>query len=365
MNNLDKFIKLMPKIELHVHLEGSLQLDTVLKLAKKNRVLLPYKTIDELKEWYTFSNFPNFIETYKKVSECIRTLEDIEILAKDTLIQQKKQNILYSEFIYTPYTHLTQKGLEIEDQISALSAAKSWANEELGISCNYILDFDRGILEKEAFITLNSILDTKCDCIAGFGIGGYEPNGLAKMYKNCFELANSKNISVIPHAGETYGPENIWQTLEFAKPKRIGHGVRSSEDPKLIKILKSKGIILEICPTSNICLNIYPTLSKHVLPKLVKEGIKVTINSDDPAMFNTTLTNEYLKIANEFNFTANDFYFFNQNAIEGTMLSTEKKTKLMNHFNKEWNNALETSKLKTNKENHNDSAANCCYGAAF
>ncbi len=334
---MNKQIKQMPKIELHVHLEGSVQPSTLLKLATKNNVELPSGNIDDLLSWYTFSNFDHFSDVYLKISECIKTVEDIELIAREFLQGQFEQNIVYTEITYTAYTHCIQKKISFDDQLVALNKARKWAEDELGIYCNFIIDIPRQVTTDEGLITAKWLTTSGSDSIVALGLGGPEYGHPPQKHKASFDLIKETGYSSVPHAGETEGPSSIWGAVNDLGAIRIGHGVRCVEDEQLMNFIKDNEIILEVCPTSNICLGVFDKLSVHCLPQLIDHGIKVTINSDDPPMFNTTLTNEYYEIHKTFGFSLDDFYTFNKTALEGTLMPAKLKSIVEDKFYSGWN----------------------------
>ncbi|MCP4180546.1 MAG: adenosine deaminase [bacterium] len=334
-----KFIENMPKIELHVHLEGSLTPKTLMKLAEKNNVKLPVAHINDIKQWYKFTNFNNFMSIYLKISECIKTPEDIEMITKDFLRNQKKQNIIYTEITYTPYTHYMQKGISFKDQIEALCKAKIWAEKHLNIFSNFIFVISRGVTTEEGIVTAEWLKNNQ-NQVAALGLGGPEKEFPPIRHKPSFDIAKKYNIPAVVHAGETAGAESIWSALKDLNSIRIGHGVLCWEDCRLVDYLKNNKIILEVCPSSNICLGVFKDLRNHILPKLVNKGLKITINSDDPPMFNTTLTEEYKRIAEAFGFDENNFYDFNLTALNGAILEKSRKESLSLRFNADWDKCL-------------------------
>ena len=329
---LEIFIRTMPKIELHVHLEGSVNPETLLTLAKKNGISLPAASLEEIREWYVFKDFSKFVEVYLKISECIQTPDDLELITREFLKDRKEQNILYTEVTFTPYTHFTQKNMPFSDQLAALERARVWGLKALGVDCRFIMDINREVTPEEGEITARWLLKHQDSSIAALGLGGAEGLYPPERHHSAFALIKNSRIHSIPHAGEMAGPESVRGALDLLNAERLGHGVRSWEDPELVALLAEKEIVLEVCPTSNICLNVYDSLEKHVLPQLVKAGVKVTINSDDPPMFNTTLTEEYLKCADAFGFGKEDLFQFNMNAINGCFLPTMEKKILNDQF---------------------------------
>ena len=335
----EDFIRRMPKVELHVHLEGSVDPETLLVLADKNSISLPVSTLEEIRNWYVFTDFYKFVDVYLKISECIQTPEDIELIAWDFLKIRKTQNIIYTEFTFTPYTHYMQKKIPFKEQLDALERARLRGLNELGVDCRFIMDINRMLDSDEGLVTARWLLENPDSSIAALGLGGPEEGYPPERHKAAFDLIRGTRFHSIPHAGETAGPESVRGALDALRAERLGHGVRSWEDPLLIEYLVEKGICLEVCPTSNICLNVYDSMENHVLPRLVEAGVKVTVNSDDPPMFNTSLTGEYMTIAEKFGFDRDDFFRFNMNGVESCFLEPEEKESLKQRFLKDWEEA--------------------------
>ena len=336
--SLASLIQAMPKVELHVHLEGSTRPETLLKLAHRNNISLPYDTVEGLREWYTFTDFPHFIDVYMALCRCIRTPDDIELLAREFLEGQAEQNIVYSEVTYTAYTHYVQHGIAFDAQLAAINRARAWAEEKLGVSMGIIIDVPRMIRSEDALIIANWVISGLDNGVIALGLGGPEVDNPPERFQAIFDHIYAAGVPSVPHAGETVGPESIWGALQTLHADRIGHGVRCLEDPELVAELRERQIPLEVCPTSNVCLKVVPDLAAHPLPRLLKEGLYVTINSDDPPMFNTTLTDEYLTIASTFDFDADTIQQFVMNAVKASLLPEEQcnnmKQRFLNEFTK-------------------------------
>lgn len=322
---MDRWLVEMPKVELHVHLEGSVQPPTLLKLARKYQVALPADTVDGLRSWYNFSDFGHFIEIYMVISSCLREPEDMELIAREFLIEQARQNILYSEITFTPYNQLMNNGLAFEPQMDAVLRARLWAEKELGIQARFIIDIPRIISAEEGQKIADWIISRHADGIVAIGLGGPEVDNPPERYQAAFDKVRAAGIPCVLHAGETVGPASIWSALRVADSKRLGHGVRAIEDPDLVAYLREKQIPLEVCPTSNICLKVYPSYSEHSLPRLMEEGLYVTINSDDPPMFNTTLTDEYRVLVREFGWDKQMIRKVVMNAAHASLLPEGEK----------------------------------------
>ena len=293
---IQEFIQKMPKVELHVHLEGSIQPETLLQLAWRNNIPLPVNTLDGLQKWYKFQDFMHFIQIYKTISACLRSPQDLELITREFLKNQSEQNIRYSEVTFTSFTHYETYGIPFTEQLSAINQARKWAAETLDTHMNLVIDIDRQMPAKEADLIGSWVLQAYGKGVCALGLGGPEHGNPPEKFSKTFERVTAAGIPSVPHAGEVEGPQSIWGAIRILKANRIGHGVRCLEDADLVKILRERQIPLEVCPTSNICLGLFESLEKHPLPRLLDEGLYVTINSDDPPMFNTSLTNEYLQI---------------------------------------------------------------------
>jgi adenosine deaminase len=261
-------------------------------LAEQYAVRLPASTVEGLREWYTFQDFNHFIEVYKTISGCIRRAEDIELIACDFLAGQAAQNILYSEVTFTADTHY-RNGIPFEQQMAALRRANEWAKTDLGVEMRLVLDIPRMITSEQGHLTADWVLQTAGDgLVAALGLGGPEVGYPPERFRDSFRKVLDARIPCVPHAGETEGPASIWGAINTLGARRIGHGVRCLEDRRLVELLRERQIPLEVCPTSNVCLKVVNAIQDHPLPVLVEEGLFVTVNSDDPALFNTSLTEE-------------------------------------------------------------------------
>ena len=333
---LAKFIRAMPKVELHVHLEGSIRPETLLRLARRNRVSLPYYTVEELRQWYTFRDFPHFVDIYVKISSCLKTADDLELIAREFLEGQAEQNIQYSEPTYTAYTIYQLCGISFDEQFAALNRARVWAERELGVTMNVIVDIAREVKPEIGMKTAEQVIKHYGNGVGALGLGGYEVGHPPEKFQAAFDLVNAAGIPCILHAGETGGADSIWSALRVANSRRIGHGVRCLQDPALMEYLRVQQIPLEVCPTSNVCLNVAPSIHQHPIWKLLDLGLYVTLNSDDPPMFNTTLTDEFLKCAEAFAWDYATCEKLTLNALRASLLSAEDKMSLEQEYRAEF-----------------------------
>jgi adenosine deaminase len=324
----------MPKVELHVHLEGSIQPATLLELAGRNGVPLPASTVDGLRQWYRFTSFDHFIEVYLTISSCIRTQEDIELIAREFLAGQAAQNVVYSEVTYTAFTHYQTKGLPFAAQLAAINRARAWAAAELGVDMNLVIDISRAapMTRDEMLMQADWVINNVGNGVVALGLGGPEVGYPPEAFAEAFGRAGAAGVAGVPHAGETVGPASIWGALRVLQAARIGHGVRCLEDPELVEELRARQIPLEVCLSSNVCLGVAPSLEQHPLPHLVAKGLYVTVNSDDPPMFNTSLNAEYLALQRVFGFTPAQIEGLDLNAVRATLLPAKERAAMEADF---------------------------------
>lgn len=330
-----EFIKRMPKVELHVHLEGSIRPETLLTLAERNRVSIPADSVNELRHWYRFSDFAHFIEVYFAICSCLRTPADFELITYDFLKNQAAQNIHYSEVIFTPYTH--REHVSFDEQLAAINRARSRAEAQLGVRMGLVPDISRDMRPVEASdMVAEWAVQNMQNGIIALGIGGPEIDNPPELFTETFARARSAGLPSLPHAGETEGPQSIWGAIESLHAARIGHGIRCLEDPNLVAYLCEVQIPLDVSPTSNVCLGVAPSLREHPLPSLLENGLFVTINSDDPPMFNTSLTQEYERLQSTFGFDLNQIQALVLNGIRASLLAEPEKVKLKDEFELEF-----------------------------
>jgi adenosine deaminase len=325
MNITEQYIRLIPKVELHVHLEGSVQPRTLLKLAERHHIPLPAETVEGIREWYSFRDFDHFVEIYMTISSCLRTADDIELIAREFLVGQAEQNISYSEVTFTPYNQFVNCGLGFHEQINAINRARTWGENNLGVRMGMIIDIPRERSTEVGEQVASWVVDRYGDGVIALGLAGPEKGNPPIKFQKAFKRARDHGIPSVLHAGETDGPSSIWNAIEVAEPVRIGHGARAIEDPKLMEYLQRTQLPLEVCPTSNICLGVYPSLEEHCLPKLIDHGLRITINSDDPPMFNTTLVGEYLACAKVFDWNRTTIQKLVLDAVDVSLLSASEK----------------------------------------
>ena len=287
------FIEGLPKAELHVHHVGSASVRTVSELAARHEgsTLVPSDP-DKLAEYFDFTDFGHFIEVYLSVVDLLRTQEDIWTLTHDVAHDLAAQNVRYAELTLTPYTSI-QAGIAAEAFCEAVEDARRTAEGELDLTLRWCFDIPGEMGLEGADATIDAAVRLQPDGLVSFGLGGPEAGVPRPQFAPHFAQAQAAGLHSVPHAGESTGPDTIWDSLRHLGAERIGHGIAAAQDKKLMTYLASTGIVLEVCPTSNVRTRSVPSLAEHPLPVLVDAGVPVTINSDDPPMFDTTLNQEY------------------------------------------------------------------------
>jgi aminodeoxyfutalosine deaminase len=292
MPALDDFIARLPKAELHVHHVGSASPRIVSELAQRHPGTVPSDP-DRLAEFFAFRDFAHFIEVYLAVVDLIRTPEDVRLLTYEIAREMSEvQQVRYAELTCTPHTSVLT-GVPIEAYTEAIEDARVAAERDFGIVLRWIYDIPGELGLPGADATLGYALDHRPEALVGFGLGGPEVGVPRPQFKPHFDAARAAGLHCLPHAGETTGPETVWDALRVLGAERIGHGTSSAQDPALLEHLATTATPLEVCPSSNIATRAVATLEEHPLRAFVDAGVVITINSDDPPMFGTTLNREY------------------------------------------------------------------------
>ena len=291
----------LPKVELHVHFEGSIQPASLLWLAKKNQVELPASTEEALKEWFTFRDFPHFAEVYTTASSCIRNAEDLEFLAEQFAQERERQNILYSEVTYTATTILKHSSIPFQEQLEALNRGVA---KVPGVVIRWVIDIVREFTPEQGEEVAQWCIDYRDKGVAAIGLSGFELKYPLSRHAHAFATARSAGVPITAHAGETQGPD------------------------------------LEVNPSSNVCLAIFPNLEAHPIGRMIDEGLSVSINSDDPPMFNTSLTEEWARCVETFELPLDILYTLNANAVNASFLSSEEKQDLRQKMVRGFNEVL-------------------------
>ena len=327
----DVFLRRMPKVELHVHLEGAMRPSTLLGLAKKHGVDLPADDVEGLRRWFRFRDFEHFVEIYLTCSKVLREPEDFHRLTLDFLEKQAEQNVVYSEAHFTISTHVAE-GVDGAAVMDALEAAVDEGRKRWGVEAAWIPDIVRNAPHERADVTLEWALAGRDRGVVAMGLSGIEAGYPNEPFGPHFEAAYRGGLHRVAHAGEHAGPESIRSSLEVAQAERIGHGVRAVEDPSLVAELAARRIPLEVCPTSNLCLGVFESMEEHSFDALYRAGVPVSVSSDDPPFFNTTLTSEYVALAETFGYGVADLAGLSLAALEQSFLPSDVKLRRMKEF---------------------------------
>lgn len=328
MTDLHDFIAGLPKVELHVHHVGSALPRIVAELAARHADSTPVPTdVDALAEYFTFRDFAHFVEIYLSVVDLIRDEEDVRILTYEVARELARQTVRYAELTITPYSHV-RRGIPAPAFCEAIEDARVRAEEELGIVLRWCFDIPGEAGLPAAEETLRIALDERPDGLVSFGLGGPEIGVPRSPFKPYFDKARAAGLHSVPHAGETTGPQTIWDAIRELRAERIGHGISCVDDPELMAYLAEHRIPLEVAPTSNVRTRAVPSIEDHPLPVLAESGVLVTINSDDPPMFGTTLNQEYGVAARLLDLDAAGVADLARAGVDAAFLSTADKARL-------------------------------------
>lgn len=329
-SSIEAFIARLPKVELHVHLIGSAPPETVLELARRYRDSQVPTTERELREFYTFRDFPHFIDVYTAVRSLIRDQEDLAALIRGVVRRLAAQNVRYAEFQDWPHG-LTANGIPRRAITETLDIVTREALAEHGLRIGWIFDFPGQDADRTARDVLAHALEDPPETLLGLGIGGIEAGRAPYLdiIRDVFGAAAAAGLHRVPHAGETTGPETVWEAIEHLHAERIGHGIRSMDDPRLVDYLRERQLPVDVSPTSNVCTRQVPSISGHPLPRMLEAGLNVTLNSDDPPMFGTTLSNEYLVAATTLGLSRARLTALAANAVRASFLPDAAKDRLL------------------------------------
>ncbi len=314
---LPELLRAMPKAELHIHIEGSLEPELIFALAERNGVQLPYASVEALRSAYAFTDLQSFLDIYYAGASVLLKEEDFYDMARAYLQRAAADNVLHAEIFFDPQTH-TARGVPIEVVVAGLHRACADAQAELGISSALILCFLRHLSEEDALQTLEAALPLR-DKFIGVGLDssevGHPPEKFARVFARCRELG----LHLVAHAGEEGPPAYIWSALDVLKVERIDHGVQAAKDAALMRRLADERIALTVCPLSNQKLRVFPDLADHNLKQLLDAGLAVTVNSDDPAYFGGYINENFVQLFQAVpELTAKDAYHLAFNSFEAS-----------------------------------------------
>ncbi|MBO0655306.1 adenosine deaminase [Streptomyces triculaminicus] len=327
MSVLDSFIAGLPKAELHVHHVGSASPRIVAELAARHPDSPVPTDPEALADFFTFRDFAHFIEVYLSVVDLIRDAEDVRLLTYEVARDMARQNIRYAELTVTPFSS-TKRGIPDAAFVEAIEDARKAAESELGVTLRWCFDIPGEAGLEAAEETTRIACDLKPEGLVSFGLGGPEIGVPRPQFKPYFDRAIAAGLRSVPHAGETTGPQTIWDALTHLRAERIGHGTSATQDPKLLAHLAEHRIPLEVCPTSNLATRAVTDLERHPIKEMVAAGVLVTINSDDPPMFGTDLNTEYAVAARLLELDAHGVAALARNAVEASFMDAAGKAAL-------------------------------------
>ncbi|MGF1720613.1 adenosine deaminase [Vibrio kyushuensis] len=320
------FIKGLPKIELHIHIEGSLEPEMMFKLAKRNKVALSYETPDDVKRAYEFDDLQSFLDIYYQGANVLIHEQDFYDLTWAYLLRCKQDNVIHTELFFDPQTH-TDRGIEFGVVVNGINRALKDGQSELGISSQLIMCFLRHLDEASAIETLNQSLPYR-DQIIAVGLDSSEVGHPPEKFQRVFELALEHGYKTVAHAGEEGPASNIVNALTLLNISRIDHGVRCVDDKVLVDQLIKSRVPLTVCPLSNIKLKVFESMKHHNIVELLEKGLCVTVNSDDPAYFGGYMNDNFFAIAESIYVTNQQLAQFSYNAAEASFVDDTQKTEM-------------------------------------
>ncbi len=332
MTSTDKFINDIPKAELHVHIEGTLEPELLFHLAERNKVLLKHKSVESLREAYNFHNLQSFLDVYYEGAGVLLKEQDFYDLTLAYLAKARSQNVLHTEIFFDPQTH-TSRGVAFDTVYQGIRKALDDGQKELGISSNLILCFLRHLSEDEAFKTLQMALPYK-DSIIGVGLDSSEKGHPPSKFKKVFEEAQKEGFLTVAHAGEEGPADYIWEALNLLNIIRIDHGNNSLHDELLIEEIVSRRIPLTVCPLSNHKLKVVSDLRNHPLKNMLDRGIVATVNSDDPAYFGGYVNENFIAVTENLSLTKKEIYLLAKNSFEASFISQAEKQYFLEELGK-------------------------------
>ncbi|MFH0290011.1 adenosine deaminase [Vibrio sp. CUB2] len=322
---MNAFIQGLPKVELHLHIEGSLEPELLFELAQRNNIDIPYESPQALRKAYEFEDLQSFLDIYYQGANALRTEQDFYDLTWAYLERCKADNVIHTEIFFDPQTH-TDRGIEFETVINGIHRAMQDGNEKLGITSQIIACFLRHLSEESAIETLQSIVKHK-DKIVGVGLDSSELGHPPEKFKRAFQQAKEAGLLTVAHAGEEGPAQNIIDSVEMLGVSRVDHGVRCVEDASLVEALIESKMPLTVCPLSNIKLCVFDEMEQHNIVDLLRKGVAVTINSDDPAYFGGYMTDNFMAVSNAHPMTKAELAQFTINAINASFISEALKAK--------------------------------------
>ncbi len=330
MSDITQFIKGLPKVELHLHIEGSLEPELMFALAQRNNINIPFKSVEEVRAAYDFSNLQDFLDIYYQGMNVLQTAQDFYDLTWAYLERVAQQNVQHVEIFFDPQGH-TSRGIAFSTVLNGITNALEDGRKKLGVTSQLIMCFLRHLSEEDALKTLEEALPFK-DKILGVGLDSSEVGHPPSKFTRVFAKAREAGFLIVAHAGEEGPPEYVWEALDQLKVNRIDHGNRSLEDDKLVSRLVTEGMALTVCPLSNLKLCVIKDIDQHPLKKMLDLGLKATVNSDDPAYFGGYMNENYTAVADALGLERTHILKLARNSIDASFLNDTEKKRLYDNL---------------------------------
>ncbi|MBN1495107.1 adenosine deaminase [Candidatus Peregrinibacteria bacterium] len=332
MTTIEDFIKGIPKAELHLHIEGTFEPELMFKIAKRNNIEIKYKSVEEIKKAYNFSNLQDFLDIYYEGAGVLMQEQDFYDLTWAYLKKIHSENVLHAEIFFDPQTH-TDRGISFQTVVKGISRALQDSQNKLGVSTKLIMCFLRHLDEDAAIHTFEQALGYK-DLITAVGLDSSEVGHPPSKFQHVFEKARQEGFLTVAHAGEEGPAEYVWEALNLLKVSRIDHGNHSFDDDKLVQELVNRKMPLTVCPLSNLKLKVVNDLKQHPLRKMLEKGLLATINSDDPAYFGGYVNENYLAISSALDLSKEEITQLAKNSFAASFLKEEIKQKMIDKVEK-------------------------------
>ena len=323
---MDPFLQGLPKAELHIHVEGALEPDLMFALAERNRVALPFRSVEEVRRAYVFQNLQSFLDIYYAGCRVLLREQDFYDLTWAYLRRSAAQNVRHAEIFFDPQSH-TDRGVPFEVVISGIHRALTDGGRSLGISSKLILCFLRHLSFESAMDTFRQALPFQ-EWIVGVGLDSSEVGHPPEKFRAVFDAARAEGFLTVAHAGEEGPPEYIWQALDLLGASRIDHGVRCIEDPRLVDRLVAEQVPLTVCPLSNVKLRVFRSMAEHNLKRLLDRGVRVTVHSDDPAYFGGYIGENFQAAQDALGLSRADVHRLAGNAFQAAFLPAKERQRL-------------------------------------
>lgn len=329
-DHMTNFINALPKAELHLHIEGSLEPETMFQLAQKNNIKLPYSSVEDVRRAYQFKDLQSFLDIYYKGAEVLVEEGDFYRLTWEYIERIYTDNVRHAEIFFDPQSH-TSRGIAFETVLSGIARALDDAGKKYGITSKLIMCFLKHLSEEDAIKTLKEAIPHR-DRIYGVGLDSGEKGNPPQKFQKVCQMAMDEGFITVAHAGEEGPPAYIWDSIKLLSISRVDHGVRSIEDPNLLEYLKRTQIPLTVCPLSNVKLRVFNRMEDHSIKKLLDRGLCVTVNSDDPAYFGGYVNENYRQITKALNLSHADLVQLAKNSFKASFLTLEEKQKYYNEI---------------------------------